>query len=423
MKVGQSAPPNCRGPGGEVLAAAGRYNSKLDTLRALAATTVFFFHYTTWARWGWVGVPFFFVLSGYLITSMLLANRRAAPHFGGFVGNFFLRRTLRLVPVYALFLAGLWCVGRWMPHGGILRSDLRYLLSYTFNYAGVDHVPRPYYGHFWSLSVEWQFYLLWPFAVWFLGEKSLRRSVLAVIVAAPLVRYLTVRWLVHEGEPHSLAPITTYLFTWTHLDALGFGALLAWPEPRRWFATRNFLGAAAVVVLGIGLLVGVWGWRDGYWGGRGAFGLLAGEARSLGFPYGFVHFHEYVWGYTVLAVFFATVVAWAATSREVRGFFRWEWLRYLGRISYGFYLFHVPAIRLAAKIEQWSGLTQVRGASWIGLPFAFGIAFLVAHFSYRFWESPFHHWRKKAKPRLGAVRATAGPCVKPEAPANVTNVD
>src|SRR4029453_9766757 len=82
------------------------YNSRLDTLRAFAAVAVLAFHYSGWFGWGWMGVPFFFVLSGYLITSILLESKNRTPSFGRFCSDFLRRRVLRLVPVYALFLFG-----------------------------------------------------------------------------------------------------------------------------------------------------------------------------------------------------------------------------------------------------------------------------------------------------------------------------
>src|SRR5262245_13204784 len=162
------------------------YNPKLDTLRALAAIAVLAFHYSGWFGWGWVGVPFFFVLSGYLITSILLESKARSCSFGDFCVGFFRRRALRLVPVYALFIAGCLAYRAKTAHLSALSSDLPSLLTYTFNFHALDHVDRPY-GHLWSLSVEWQFYLLWPVAVWFLSQANLRRVLVAIVCVTPLL--------------------------------------------------------------------------------------------------------------------------------------------------------------------------------------------------------------------------------------------
>jgi peptidoglycan/LPS O-acetylase OafA/YrhL len=373
-----------------------QYNPRLDTLRAFAAIAVLGFHYSGWIGWGWVGVPFFFVLSGYLITSILLENKARTPRFGQFCANFLRRRVLRLVPVYVLFLAG--CAAFSVLTRGLsaVPSDLPYLLTYTFNFRLLDDIQRPY-GHLWSLSVEWQFYLLWPVAVWTVSEATLRRILIALVFLTPLLRLASVEWFQLHHYVFTDAAQFTYLMTWTHLDSLALGALLAWPVARELASSRRVILVAAIVVFGAGLMVSLLEW---HWG----FASRREELISLGYPYGLFYFREYVWGYSLLHLFFATVVATAASSNTLAGIFRWRWLTYLGKVSYGFYLFHYAAIlvtaSLLARISQLLGappfriplerLTPFLGlVLFLGFVLSAAFAFLLAHLSYQFWERRF----------------------------------
>jgi peptidoglycan/LPS O-acetylase OafA/YrhL len=365
------------------------YNPKLDTLRALAAIAVLAFHYSGWFGWGWLGVPFFFVLSGYLITSILLESKARVHSFGTYCANFFRRRALRLIPVYALFVAGLMIFGLATHHSGALPSALPYLFTYTFNYA-LDYVQPPY-GHLWSLSVEWQFYLLWPVAVWFLSEANLRRVLVALVCVAPLLRLTSFQWFQLHHFSSGRSAEFTYLMTWTHLDALALGALLAWRPVREFASSKRIIAAAALAVFCAGVMVSALGWYRGFAGQHEAL-------VTLGYPYTLLNFREYVWGYSLLDLFFATVVAGACSTNSFVGIFRWRWLRHLGKVSYGFYLFHYPVILMTSGL-----LTTLRplfgeslfSTAWekltpsLGLVLSVAFTFLFAHLSYQFWERRF----------------------------------
>jgi len=367
-----------------------KYNPRLDTLRALAAIAVLAFHYSGWFGWGWVGVPFFFVLSGYLITSLLLESKARSAGFGAYCAGFFRRRALRLVPVYALFIAGCLAYRAKTSHLSALPSDLPYLLTYTFNFHGFDHIDRPY-GHLWSLSVEWQFYLLWPVAVWVLSEANLRRVLLAIVCVTPLLRLMSVQWFQLHDYSFGESAQFTYIMTWTHFDSLALGALLAWRPAREFASSKRVILVAAAMVFAAGLMVSGLEWYRGYAGRRA-------ELVDFGYPITLSHFREYVWGYSLLDLLFATVVAAACSSNSLSGIFRWKWLTYLGKVSYGFYLFHYPVILMTAGLL--GGVTPLFGdsvlsAAWekltpsLGFVLSAGLTFLAAHFSYQLWERRF----------------------------------
>lgn len=379
-----------------------RYNPKLDTLRAFAALSVLSCHYTPWAGWGWAGVPLFFVLSGYLITCILLESKKNNGSLAGYIGDFFRRRALRLFPAYFLFLTIL-CLCQISMHQFSVVKDMQYLLTYTFNFRMLDHPGggawRGYYGQLWSLSVEWQFYLFWPFAVWLLNEKTLRRVLLGIVCLAPLLRWLSVRWLIHRGDYWIDACQITYLMTWTHLDALALGCLLAWSDWRAWFRSRRVQLAGVGGAVAAGVLVATLGFRSGYW-------TLSTAFESLGYQYGLIHFKEYVWGYSILAICFAIVIATCTDlSKGTNGIFRWEWLRYLGKVSYGFYIFHAVVIGAIVGVLKTAeakdralfsdGSIWTLGATAAGYALCVAVTFALAHVSFHYVERWFLRLEKR----------------------------
>ena len=141
-----------------------RYLPELDTLRALAVTGVIVHHYVPAHELGILaigGVELFFVLSGFLITRLLLAARREVErgrqHRAAALGRFYARRALRIFPLYYLVVAVLAAVD--LPPA---REILPWLLTYTLNFHMASRGYVDHFAHFWTLAVEEQFYLVWP---------------------------------------------------------------------------------------------------------------------------------------------------------------------------------------------------------------------------------------------------------------------
>jgi peptidoglycan/LPS O-acetylase OafA/YrhL len=163
---------------------------------------------------GTLGVRVFFVISGFLITSLLMAEQRRTGTIH--LRRFYYRRTLRIFPPYYLYLlivAGLW-VAQLVP---LKPGDLWHAITYTMNY----HRDRSWYvGHAWSLAVEEQFYLLWPLLFRWLGESRARHSLLGYILIAPIWR-LAIAFIL---PGHTLGIGETFFTT---ADAIACGCALA----------------------------------------------------------------------------------------------------------------------------------------------------------------------------------------------------
>jgi len=340
----------------------------LDGLRAVAALSVFVHHaigFPALARFtsiGWIGVDLFFVISGYLITTILL-GMRGAPHY---FRNFYMRRTLRIFPPYYLFLLICFAVAlfsrNYVLSGKLWSSFALYATSLVvilpwFGPA-LSAVPTPASGIdlTWSLSIEELFYLLWAPAVRFLGKRLLFWVVIAVILFAPALR-----WYMHTPGQK-----TEYFFFPTRMDSLAFGALLAllWESKHLW-RISGWQAMTGLTAAGCAL----WMTRD-----------PRGDARFV------------VFGYTLIAIAMAFVVAFVLQRAGTRNLFcralRSNLLVRIGTISYMFYLLHLFVIRVSTAV--FSTLLSSHWALNRALSFSTSLALtlLLASLSWKYFESP-----------------------------------
>ncbi|MBK8781204.1 MAG: acyltransferase [Anaerolineales bacterium] len=162
----------------------------LDGLRAIAFLMIFGFH-TDYLPFGWMGVQMFFVISGYLITGILLRMKTNLPA-GEYFLKFYGRRFFRIFPLYYFYLLLIFAVATWFISISYKQNmmqavidQLGYAVLYVYNfysaYQGFN--SSPFLDHLWSLSVEEQFYIFWPLLIFFVNEKHLKKLFLAGIIA------------------------------------------------------------------------------------------------------------------------------------------------------------------------------------------------------------------------------------------------
>jgi peptidoglycan/LPS O-acetylase OafA/YrhL len=360
----------------------------LDGIRGIAILFVFLYHTKPEAgvstinnAWYlicspmWCGVEMFFVLSGFLITGILL-NTKSHPRF--FL-NFYARRTLRIFPLYFGVLFVVFVV---LPLAGAFPgSPLKKIVSgeyylrlwhnqgwlwcYLSNFLQAKGPHQlPGFGHFWSLAIEEQFYLVWPLLVYFLTERGmLRLSIMIVICGVPM------RWIMVQN---GLEAWEIRHLTFSRIDTLAAGATVA-------ILVRNCPTmilrrmAAALILTAIAGLVG-----------------MACVVPSIST-------HEpqvTVWGYTLFTLLFSGVILAASQDQlphVMKRVLTHRILLFLGTLSYGIYVFHWPIVHgvhaLAARIPKSIFLGSPFLLSFFELLLTFVFTMSIAMLSWRLYES------------------------------------
>lgn len=202
------------------------YYPKIDGLRFIAIVAVLLHHlasiFSTYIDLGYFGVDLFFVISGFLITSILLETKE---NFKLTYLNFLARRSLRIFPLYYFALLLLVIIG----HPVVLR-EIGYLLSYTFNYRFPLIEEANPVGHFWSLAVEEQYYLFWPIII--LGLKNHLKVLISIVILMIIFAYAQISFSI-------IPSISIYNYTGlpTRMGSLGLGSLgaMLFLKPKGWF--------------------------------------------------------------------------------------------------------------------------------------------------------------------------------------------
>ncbi len=372
----------------------------LDGLRGLAVIAVIVFHLrSSWLPGGYLGVDIFFVISGYLITALLLSEWAVSSTIS--LRAFWSRRARRLLPALGTLLLGVTVVAAVFARDslGRLQSDLPASLFYVMNWrlvfahqSYVESFGRPpLLQHLWSLSVEEQFYLLWPLALMFLRRRMNRQRVAMVAVGAAAVSAALMAGFYHSGGD----PSAVYFDSFTHAQGLLIGCALAAAIPPWQMApsvtptARRFLersGSAALLIVVVGLAT-----------------------------FGFRSAVTYRGGMVLLDLATAVAIATAAhPASRLGGLLDRQPLRWAGLRSYSLYLWHWPIFELTRPGVDisWPG--------WALFPVRIGLTVVAAELSFRYVEQPwrnghalfalrlrFARWSKRATVATAAVPLAA----------------
>jgi len=345
------------------------YMPGIDGLRALAVGAVVAYHAgAEWLPGGFLGVDVFFVISGYLITSLLLAEHRASGSID--LIRFWLRRARRLLPaVVVMIVVTLAAMAVLHPDEvgrlrGAVASSLLYVVNWYQVFSDQSYFAQfgrpPVFRHLWSLAVEEQFYLLWP-PVLALGLVALGRRRLVLGVLALLAASTALAWALYDPL---VDPSRVYYGTDTRGGGLLVGVVLAflWPASRLGRASRENTPPVLDVV------------------GLAAFAGLAALLATMG------EFDArlYQGGFLLVSVVTAVLLAVVAHPGALLGrAFGWAPLVWIGVRSYGIYLWHWPVLVLTRPDQDVPfsgiGLTAVQVGLTVG----------IAALSYRYVERPF----------------------------------
>jgi peptidoglycan/LPS O-acetylase OafA/YrhL len=371
---------------GEVGARPMGYQPSLDGVRAVSVIAVLLYHAGfTWMHGGFFGVEVFFVVSGFLITSLLLDERERSGRVS--LGQFWLRRARRLLPALVLVLVatGVYAALR---GSSLMQSDVRRDLPWALGYAanwGQIVGGAEYFGnlsplrHLWSLAVEEQWYLVWPLlflAITRLLRRARARAALLVVLGVGVI--VLTWWMARETPLAGDRANFLYLSTLTRSSGLllGAGAAFVW---RPWRARRAEESRAAPVLDAVAVVafaVLVW-----------SFVVAVLTDRSI-----------YRWHLAVvtLASLALVLVVVHPASRVARPVFAWRPLVEVGKRSYGLYLWSWP---VSVVVEAYDG-------SWERFGIAMAITVAVSELSYRFVETPIRQgaigrWMARERDRTG----------------------
>ena len=363
------------------------YLRQLDSVRTIAVAMVIATHWipkaTTFWFNGGMGVKVFFVLSGFLITGILLDARGQADQSGvgrtAVLKNFYARRFLRIFPLFYATLALTFLLG--VP---TVRQFIWWLMFYLGNVLLALHGQwLSGIAHFWSLAVEEQFYLVWPVLILFTPRRLLLPLIASAIVFAQLFRLI----LFLEG----INDVTVGVLPFASLDTLGLGALLAF----LWKDRERESGRMASTVLGVATVAGCVG-----------FFVLHIASWLRGVP------QFCVWMMSVTDALTAFGAVWL-TARGWHGLFgrimNWAPLVYLGKISYGLYILHPFMPGIVERLFRFLGLPSLAplGPTFVGL---FNLFALIAacSLSWHFFEKKINNL-KRFFPYVSPTRRPARP--------------
>jgi peptidoglycan/LPS O-acetylase OafA/YrhL len=324
-----------------------RYYPALDGLRAVAVSIVLVAHAgVPGLASGGVGVEIFFTLSGFLITSLLLAEHHATGSIS--FRRFYARRFLRLMPalwlVVGSVMAAALALGLFRRHFVL---DAAYALAYITNWARIawwTSVDSPL-AHTWSLAAEEQYYVIWPIVVLVLARAVPQRRQRAVVLLMATGVAVTYRWVLIPV----VSPARIYFGLDTHADGLLFGSALATFFDRRTTGVDLPLGVRIALVVAatavLGGVIAVWTWHDP------GMALIGFSACAL-----------------ATGVLIADVVSTQSVSSVVLSRPALVWI---GRVSYGLYLWHFP---LYYFLEKTGVVTGWREKLIVALPLTVAIA-------------------------------------------------
>lgn len=338
------------------------YFKNLDGVRGIAALMVMVFHFflalptsqgapsflLKASGFGQTGVTLFFVLSGFLITRILIWSKQSKGYFG----KFYWRRSLRIFPLYYSFLLIYYFA---LPHllgnKQVPFNEQLYFYGYLQNFAETFNWQTMGPHHFWSLAVEEHFYLFWPLLVYLFNPRRLSYVIGILVLGALVLRY----FMVKDG-------MEVFYFTFTRIDALALGSLLAIFELKNWFKPANSNKFLLLLVLVTLPTLFVWF-------------SASGEGQSI------VQVYKYL---LIALLYFALLglVLSLGNKHLVNKFLSNRMLLFTGKISYGLYVYHPLAYTICFRF--------IFNGYWlIGLMIGFVMAYAMATVSFYLIEKPF----------------------------------
>lgn len=361
--------------------------TNLDTLRFIAAALVVIHHIELYKTFydlpnvwdiaffkiiGKLAVVLFFVLSGFLITTLLLTEKDKTGTIN--FKNFYVRRILRIWPVYYLIVFLGFFVYPYLPYFDIPNKDvfpnvleniipnIFYYITIFANLGLAIYKDVPYTSQTWSLATEEQFYLLWPMLIAFLPKKHYIKAILGVIIGYWLLKIgfefkALVRINMIDKETNYFINKFLYFF---NINCMATGSLFAVLIHYKHKISRYILNPKVFITSVLVLMT-----------------MLA-----LGKEYGFFH-------YDVYALFFGIIICNLAFNPLYKNVLENKFTNFLGTISYGIYMYHFVALTIGLNTAKYYN------CHWLVYPITFGLTILISIISYKYFETFFLKLKSK----------------------------
>lgn len=363
-----------------------RYFPNLNSLRFVAASLVIIHHVESGKHFfkldnlyqidffeiiGKLGVVLFFVLSGFLITSLLLQEYEEKNSIS--FKKFYMRRILRIWPLYYLIVLLGFYVYPYLPffrdpyqdlYINVLESrssNIYYYLSIFANLGVVKHGLVAYTSHVWSIATEEQFYLLWPL-LFSIFNKRLLKMMVGVILFYWTIKYIIVQPpVINRILEKEFAQNLRDFWYFFNINCMAIGGIFAYILHNKYRIVKLILNRYTFYTAT----------------------LITVFFLAFGLQFGFFH-------YEVYSVLFAVIISNLALNPKFKKTLDLKTTNYLGSISYGLYMLHPPILLIAIKIGAYFH-------SYYLLPYliTFGGTILISHLSYQYFESPFLKLKSK----------------------------
>lgn len=358
------------------------YIPELDGLRGIAILLVITFHYfsdlLTVFSFGWSGVDLFFVLSGYLITSRLILTLGKPGYFLRFYKN----RILRIFPLYyATLIMFYFIIPHFIPPHYFeslvfYRNQAPSFFLFFENWTFINHpgISQNHLQVLWSLAVEEQFYLIWPFFIYFFVNSKYLKTILVVW----LIVIVLFRSILYMNNPDNF-----YVFfynTFCRMDAFIIGATLFLIHKKILKPVHSYIVVIAVLSMFAGIII----WKSN-------------PATSPFIP---------TIGLTCIAIFYALIIHIAVQKKYCffSNFLNLPWLIFIGRISYGLYIFHWIILRFSFEpLSNYINIHFLTGrelSNFLTLFICLILSFILSIISYTYYESFFLKLKRKRLPYL-----------------------
>ncbi len=364
------------------------FSEELNGVRGIAVLLVLLVHFNTMS-FGWVGVQIFFVLSGYFISKALYLAKSKSNSLSDYIFLFYFKRAFRILPAYISYVILFILFSLYFRRMESVVQLSIPLITFTTNLFSVNNVKVDFtgVGHFWTLSLEEQFYIFWPFIIYYFDKKRFCYFLFLLIILSPIFRffYFDYNYLITRNAILSGGSVN--VFPLSHLDAFACGSLVFLIDIVKTYLDKYIVILCLIGISVLFILVAsislVYNFHPN--------GFRISYLLTLGFPPLLLDNYGYVWGYSFLNLIFGLLVYLILKCPEVFRLLKSHILSFTGKISYSLYIYHVPVIIFTDYLAGMEIFTN----KLIHLLINFLLAYILAYLSFKFIESKFILLREK----------------------------